>query len=156
AEIADPDIGILTNVSGAHLAHFRDLDDVASAKGELFAGMRENSIGIFNNDDERCRSIMEKFKGYAFTFGIERPADLIGTDYRLDGLDGSSFEARHIHNGGSRRVTVSTRFVGRHHVYNALAAMSAGYMLGVSLEAMAARLADLQPVSMRGRVARLR
>ncbi|HZI94631.1 MAG TPA: UDP-N-acetylmuramoyl-tripeptide--D-alanyl-D-alanine ligase [Patescibacteria group bacterium] len=156
AEIADPDIGILTNVSGAHLAHFRDLDDVASAKGELFTGMRENSIGIFNNDDERCRGVMGGYKGYAFTFGMDRPSDLMAADYRMDGLEGSSFEARHVHNGGSRRVTVKTRFVGRHHVYNALAAMSAGYMLGIDLEAMASRLADLQPVGMRGRVGRLK
>jgi len=155
AEIADPDIGILTNVSGAHLAHFEDLEDVASAKGELFAGMRENSIGIFNNDDEMCRGIMSRFKGYSFTFGMERPADLVATDYRLDGLDGSTFEARHVHNGGSRRVVVKTRFVGLHHVYNALAAMSAGYMLGIDLEAMASRLVLLQPVGMRGRVLRL-
>lgn len=156
AEIADPDIGILTNIAGAHLAHFRDLDDVASAKGELFAGMRENSIGIFNNDDERCRGIMGRFSGYSFTFGVERSSDLMASDYRLNGLEGSSFEARHVHNGGSRRVMVTTRFVGLHHVYNALAAMSAGYMLGIDLEAMAARLAQLQPVGMRGRVVRFK
>ena len=156
AEIADPDIGILTNVSGAHLAHFADLQDVASAKEELFAGMRENSIGIFNNDDELCRDILGRFKGYGFTFGIERPADLTAGDYRLEGLEGSSFEVRHGHNGGRRRVAVRTRFVGLHHVYNALAAMSAGYMLGIDLEAMAARLSQLQPVGMRGRVVRLR
>jgi UDP-N-acetylmuramoyl-tripeptide--D-alanyl-D-alanine ligase len=142
-------------VSGAHLAHFTGLDDVALAKGELFAGMRENSIGIFNNDDERCRGIMGAFKGYAFTFGMDRPSDLMAADYRLDGLEGSTFEVRREHNGGSRRVEVRTRFIGLHHVYNALAAMSAGYMLGIGLEAMAARLAELQPVGMRGRVARL-
>jgi len=156
AEIADPDIGILTNVSGAHLAHFESLEEVARAKGELFAGMRENSIGIFNSDDERCRRIMGSFKGYAFTFGIEHAADLTATDYRMDGLDGATFEVRHEHNGGLRRVPVRTRFVGLHHVYNALAALSAGYMLGISLEDMAARLGELSPLGMRGRVLRLK
>ncbi|HEY3176374.1 MAG TPA: UDP-N-acetylmuramoyl-tripeptide--D-alanyl-D-alanine ligase [Candidatus Polarisedimenticolia bacterium] len=155
AEIADPDIGILTNVSGVHLAHFRDVDDVAAAKGELFAGMRENTIGIFNNDDDRCRRILESFKGYPFTFGIDRPSDLTASDYRMEGLEGSSFEVAHGQNGGTRRLRVKTRFVGLHHVYNAMAAMSAGYMLGISLEAMAERLPELEPLGMRGRVVRL-
>lgn len=155
AEIADPDIGILTNVSGAHIAHFKDLQDVASAKAELFAGMRPHTIGIFNNDDEHCRSIMAGFPGYAFTFAIDRPADLTAADYRMEGLEGSTFEVRHTHNGGTRRVRVATRFTGLHHVYNALAAMSAGYMLGIDLEAMAARLSELEPLGMRGRVLRL-
>lgn len=156
AEVADPDIGILTNVSGAHLAHFASLDDVADAKGELFAGMREDSIGVFNADDDRCRRIMEAYKGYSFTFGVDRPADLTATDYRMDDLDGSRFVVRHKRNGTSRRLEVRTRFVGPHHVYNALAALSAGYMLGIDLEAMAERLSRLEPLGMRGRIERLK
>ncbi|MGH9867284.1 MAG: UDP-N-acetylmuramoyl-tripeptide--D-alanyl-D-alanine ligase [Candidatus Polarisedimenticolia bacterium] len=155
AAITDPDIGVLTNVSGVHLAHFASLDDVAEAKGELFAGMRDNATGIFNNDDERCRRIMGRFRGYGFTFGIDRPADLTASEYQMDGLDGCHFVARHQHNGGSTRVSVRLQFAGVHHVYNALAALSAGFMLGIDLEAMAARLADLQPLGMRGRVLRL-
>lgn len=155
AEIADPDIGVLTNVSAAHLAHFTSLEDVASAKKELFDGMRADSIGIFNNDDEQCRRIMADFRGYACTFAIDREADLTASGYQMDGLEGSAFEVLHTHNGGERRVAVRTRFVGIHNVYNALAAMSAGYMLGIDLEAAAGRLADLEPLGMRGRIARL-
>jgi len=47
------------------------------------------------------------------------------------------------------------RFVGIHNVYNALAAISVGYMLGIDLGAAAARLADVEPLGMRGRVRRL-
>ena len=156
AEIADPDIGVLTNVSGAHLAHFTSVDDVAAAKGELFAGMRQNTIGIFNTDDERCRRIQDSFRGYGFTFGIERPADLTAADYRMEGLEGSSFTVMHVHNGVSRSVQVRSQFVGVHHVYNALAALSVGYMLGISLEAMTERLSALAPLRMRGRLLRLK
>jgi len=155
AEIARPDIGILTNVSGAHLVNFTSLEDVADAKAELFAGLPENSIGIFNVDDDQCRRIMESFRGYAFTFGIERKADLYATGYQPRGLDGSSFEVRHSQNGGERRVKVALRFAGIHHVYNALAAMSAGYMLGIDLKAMAERLAGLFPLDRRGSVLHL-
>jgi UDP-N-acetylmuramoyl-tripeptide--D-alanyl-D-alanine ligase len=153
AEIADPDIGVLTNVNGAHLAHFSSIEDVAAAKAELFEGMRSDSIGIFNNDDEHCRRIMGSFKGYAVTFGIDRASDLTATGYRPEGLEGSSFEIRHAQKSGSRRVR--TCFVGVHNVYNALAAMSVGYMLGIDLEGMAESLGRLSPLGMRGQVVRL-
>ena len=65
--------------------------------------MRADSIGIFNNDDEQCRRIIAAFKGYAATFGIDREADLTASEYRMDGLEGSSFEMLHKHNGGERR-----------------------------------------------------
>lgn len=155
AAIADPDIGVLTNVSGAHLAHFTSIEDVASAKGELFAGMRADSIGIFNNDDEQCRRIMAAFRGYACTFAVDHEADLTASGYRMDGLDGCAFDVLHTHNGGARRLTVRTRFIGIHNVYNALAAMSVGYMLGIDLEAAAARFTEVEPLGMRGRIARL-
>ncbi|MFQ5701911.1 MAG: UDP-N-acetylmuramoyl-tripeptide--D-alanyl-D-alanine ligase [Acidobacteriota bacterium] len=155
AEIADPDIGILTNVSGVHLAHFESVDEVADAKAELFEGMREDSIGIFNADDEHCRRIMNSFKGFAFTFGIERDADLTATRYRLQRLEGACFDVIHAHNGSSRRIPVRMRFAGIHNVYNALAAMSAGYMLGIDLETTATRLADVMPLGRRGRILRL-
>jgi len=156
AEIADPDIGILTNVSGAHLANFTSLSDYADAKAELFAGMRDNTTGIFNNDDDQCRRILSGYRGYAVTCGMDRPSDLTASDYRLDGLEGSTFEVRHARNGSSRRVQVRMRFAGRHHVYNALMAIAAAYMLGMDLEAAAARLADLSPLGMRGRVLKLK
>jgi UDP-N-acetylmuramoyl-tripeptide--D-alanyl-D-alanine ligase len=118
--------------------------------------MRDNTTGIFNNDDEQCRRILGQFRGYAFTCGIDRPSDLTASDYKLAGLEGARFEVRHARNGSSRRVTVRTRFAGRHHVYNALMAIAAGYMLGMDLEAAAARLADLNPLGMRGRVLKLK
>jgi len=156
AEIADPDIGVLTNVSAAHLMNFTSVEDVASAKQELFDGMRSDAIGIFNADNEHCRRIAGAFKGFARTFGIDHEADLRASNYRMNGLSGCTFEVRHAQNGGSRTHAVSLRFVGIHHVYNALAAMSAGYMLGIDLDAIADRLSQLVPLGMRGRVLALR
>ncbi len=156
AEIADPDIGILTNVSAAHRVNFASVEEIARAKQELFDGMRADSIGCFNADDEQCRRIMSAFNGYACTFGIDREADLRASGYRMNGLRGCSFEVAHASNGSARRVEVTLRFVGVHHVYNALAALSAGFMLGIDLEAMVDRLSRLEPLGMRGRVVRLK
>ncbi len=39
AEIARPDVGVITNVAGAHLETLGSIAEVARAKGELFATM---------------------------------------------------------------------------------------------------------------------
>jgi UDP-N-acetylmuramoyl-tripeptide--D-alanyl-D-alanine ligase len=152
AEIADPDVGVLTNVSGAHLEFFRDLDDYARAKQELFAGMRPNTTGVFNGDDPRCRRIAADFRGYAVTFGMDAPADFTAAAYRGDGLDGSTFDLIH----GGRKRAVRLRYAGAHQAMNATAAVAAGFMLGCDLDRMIERLAGLEPQPMRGRVVRLR
>jgi len=152
AEIADPDLGILTNVWGAHLEFFADIDDYARAKGELFDGMRPSTTGVFNNDDPRCRRIAGAFRGYAVTFGMDTPSDFTAAAYSGEGLGGCSFEL--IHQGRKRPVRL--RYAGAHQAMNATAALAAGFMLGCDLEGMIARLADLEPQSMRGRPYALR
>jgi UDP-N-acetylmuramoyl-tripeptide--D-alanyl-D-alanine ligase len=152
SEIADPDVSVLINLHGAHLASFASVDDYASAKAELFRNMRAGTTGLFNGDDERCRAIADSFEGYAATFGMSSRADFVGSGYRGDGLGGSAFELRH----GDREISVRLRFGGRHHTMNALAALGTGFMLGCDLDEMVGRLGELEPVAMRGRVFRLK
>lgn len=152
AEIADPDVGVLTNLHGAHLAHFDDVDEYARAKGKLFEAMRPHTTGVFNGDEERSRGIASSFHGYAVTFGKSPKADFSGSEFRSEGLGGTAFVVSH----GERRVPVRLRFAGEHHAMNALAAIAVGFMLGCDLEEMAARLEALEPLAMRGRVVNLR
>ncbi|MDH5297472.1 MAG: UDP-N-acetylmuramoyl-tripeptide--D-alanyl-D-alanine ligase, partial [Desulfobulbaceae bacterium] len=57
AEIADPDIACINNVQPAHLAGFGDIDGVARAKGELFAGVKSWARLVVNLDDRRVRAL---------------------------------------------------------------------------------------------------
>jgi UDP-N-acetylmuramoyl-tripeptide--D-alanyl-D-alanine ligase len=150
-EIADPDVGLMTNLYGAHLESFSSLDDYAEAKGELFRCMRPNTTGVFNGDDPRCVGLAGKFHGYAVTFGMDSPSDFSGSEFRSRGLDGLSLYVRH----GEREAELNLKFSGQHHAMNALAAVSAGFMLGCDLEQMASRLSELDPLAMRGRVIHL-
>lgn len=152
AEIADPDLGVLTNIYGAHLEFFAGLDDYALAKAELFEGMRPNTTGVFNNDDPRSRRIAAGFRGYAVTFGMDSPSDFTVSSYRSGGFDGSSFE---LHHAGRKRA-VRLRCAGAHQAMNAACALAAGFMLGCDLDRMIERLATLEPQAMRGRAYALR
>lgn len=52
AEIADPGVGVITNVGPAHLETLENLDGVARAKGELFAALKPGGTAVINADDE--------------------------------------------------------------------------------------------------------
>ena len=52
-EIAKPHIRVITNVGAAHLEGVGDLDGVAKAKGEIFAGAQPADLCLINADDAR-------------------------------------------------------------------------------------------------------
>ncbi|HEX4403332.1 MAG TPA: Mur ligase family protein, partial [Polyangia bacterium] len=51
ADVARPGVGVITNVSGAHLERLGSIEEIARAKGELFAGLGADGIAIFPADD---------------------------------------------------------------------------------------------------------
>jgi UDP-N-acetylmuramoyl-tripeptide--D-alanyl-D-alanine ligase len=51
-EIADPDVGLITNVGPAHVGELGSIEAVAEAKGEMYAGLdRRRAIAVVNLDD---------------------------------------------------------------------------------------------------------
>jgi UDP-N-acetylmuramoyl-tripeptide--D-alanyl-D-alanine ligase len=51
ADVARPGIGVITNVSGAHLERLGSIEEIARAKGELFAGLGPDGVAILPSDD---------------------------------------------------------------------------------------------------------
>jgi UDP-N-acetylmuramoyl-tripeptide--D-alanyl-D-alanine ligase len=51
ADVARPGVGVITNVSGAHLERLGSIEEIARAKGELFAGLGAEGVAIFPADD---------------------------------------------------------------------------------------------------------
>jgi len=145
-EIAAPDVGVLLNIGRAHLANFGSPEEIVSAKAELFEGMGSRGTGIFNADDDRARRVADSFEGFVFTFGIDRPADLEASQVTPEGFSGMRLNIRH---GGSV-WPAQLGFVGVHHVYNLLAALAAGYMLGCDLPGMIERVGRVAPLAGRG------
>jgi UDP-N-acetylmuramoyl-tripeptide--D-alanyl-D-alanine ligase len=93
AEIAQPDIGIITNALPAHLETLGTVEAVARAKGELFLRLEEGGYAICNADDpliSRCPSPpgVERV-----SFGF-RDGDIRAEDLICRGKEGQSFTLR--------------------------------------------------------------
>ncbi|MCP3899329.1 MAG: UDP-N-acetylmuramoyl-tripeptide--D-alanyl-D-alanine ligase, partial [Desulfobacteraceae bacterium] len=80
ANIAKPDIGVITNTSVAHLEGLGTADNIALAKAEMFQSMSKNSKVVINIDDPRFKIIESKAKenpdiADIICFGTSKTAD---------------------------------------------------------------------------------
>ena len=51
SKILKPNIGVITNISYAHAKNFKNINEIAAAKGELIYNIQKGGIIILNKDD---------------------------------------------------------------------------------------------------------
>ena len=150
-QIAAPDIGLITNISPAHLAGFGSVDIVAEEKGKLFLNMSPAGTAIVNIDDEAVRVVAERWTGKRITFGMSPDADVTAKDIEKNGVRGVRFNLVI----GDKVNKVEMKIVGIHHVYNALAAAATAWAAGLDCKTIAEGLASFQPVSGRMQIIKM-
>ncbi|MCK4502358.1 MAG: UDP-N-acetylmuramoyl-tripeptide--D-alanyl-D-alanine ligase, partial [Desulfuromonadales bacterium] len=74
-EIAQPSIGVITNIGAAHLETLYGLDGVSRAKGELYAGLR-GGTAIINLDDPRVAQLPVANGVKKVTYGLATQAQV--------------------------------------------------------------------------------
>lgn len=144
-QIAEPDLGILTNIGPAHLEWLGSVEGVMEAKGELLEGMGARGVLIFNADDPRVVALSTGFKGDKLSFGVQNPAHWQATDIRPLDTGAISFQLK----GPTGTTPVSLNLMGRHQIYNALGAAAAASSLGIGIGDIKKGLEAVQPPPMR-------
>jgi len=151
AEIARPDVGVVTRVAPVHLEFFASLDDIALAKRELIEGLAgRESVAVLNADDPRVARFAEVAPGRVLTFGLEARADFRAENIDDRGMDGNEFDFV----GPEGRARLALPLAGRHNISNALAALAAASVWGVGTREAKDVFPGLQATGMRGRVLR--
>ena len=147
-QIAQPSIGVVTNVRPVHLENFKSLQGIAQAKRELIESLTSDGIGILNNDDRLVRKFGHSFPGRVVTFGIKTPATYRVTDVRFEGLKGNEFRLDH----KSRAHLMHLPLIGEHNICNCLPGIAIAHHLGLGFEIIAQRMEQLKPSSGRGEI----
>ena len=148
ARIAHPDHGVITAVAPVHLENFDSVADIARAKYELIAALPPSGSAFLNVDDEYVSQFDRDFMGKSVLFGFSPEADVRAENLELLGGRGASFDL--VANGVRQRLT--SPLLGRHNVYNVLAAASVAMARGISPSEIAEALPSLQPADKRGQV----
>ena len=148
AKIAEPNVGVVTNVAPVHLEFFDSIAGIAKAKKELIDALPDDGVAVLNADDPFVQHFNAERKGRAIFFGTAERADVRAVDITDHGAGGSEFT---VHANGEK-ASVRLTLVGRHNVLNSLAAVAVGMQFGVSLAQAAEALSTLSPTDKRGQV----
>ncbi|MGA7794630.1 MAG: UDP-N-acetylmuramoyl-tripeptide--D-alanyl-D-alanine ligase [Candidatus Acidiferrales bacterium] len=149
AEIARPDVGVVTRVAPVHLEFFASVEEIALAKRELIEGLAgRDSVAVLNADDPLVARFSQVAPGRVVTFGVGERADFRAENVLDRGLNGSEFDFL----GPQGRARLSLPLAGRHNISNALAALAAASVWGVGAAEAREIFPKLEATGMRGRV----
>ena len=151
AKIAQPEIGVVTNVAAVHLEFFDSISGIARAKYELVEALPATGIAVLNADDEYVSQFGRDFRGKIVLYGLRPSAHVRAENIRSLGAGGSAFEVV----VGSHRERAVLHLVGSHNIHNALAAIAVGLERGLTPSEAVAALATLAPSDKRGQVVKL-
>ena len=145
AEIAKPDIGVITNISVGHLDQLKTIKDVQAAKGELFDAITKEGTAIVNADDPLVLELAKSLRVKKITYGIEQSSDVQASNIQNEGSSGFTFTAKVF----NQKISVNLSQIGYCNIYNALAALATGHSLGISGKDMSRGLENYQQIPQR-------
>ncbi len=151
AQMARPQVALLTNALPAHLERLGSLEEVARTKGAIYAALPVDGIAVLNADDP--------FAAYwAGVIGARRTLRFsalgaAGAELRASSIRMQDGCARFCLELPGEQVAVRLAVLGVQQVANALAAAAVGHALGLPGETIARALESLQGTA--GRMRRL-
>ena len=122
------DVGVFTNLSPDHIGpgEHKTFEEYRSWKGQLF---KRCDVGVVNIDDENTAALLEGHTCKLVTYGRDEKADYRETGYEL--LRTHDFLGVAFHVTGKDEMDVKVNMPGEFSVYNALAALAVGKVLGL-------------------------
>ncbi len=128
AEMAQPDIAVLTNVGKCHLENLKDLQGVLKAKTEMLSYLKKGGTVVLNGDDINLRKAEIPEGAKVIYYGLNKDNDIFATDIKSDN---ESFTDFTVHTKeGQFKARINS--LGNHMVQNALAAVAVAKTLGLS------------------------
>ncbi|MBU0549706.1 MAG: UDP-N-acetylmuramoyl-L-alanyl-D-glutamate--2,6-diaminopimelate ligase [Candidatus Omnitrophica bacterium] len=130
---------IFTNLAVDHLDYHRDQDSYFAAKSKLFKQISEGGFAILNSDDPRAAELSRLTKAKKLTYGLNNQADLSAGCLRT-GLDGTklllslSRQISKDFSNGISSIMLKVPLIGKHNIYNLLAAVAFAITQGIDIE----------------------
>ncbi|MCI8347284.1 MAG: UDP-N-acetylmuramoyl-tripeptide--D-alanyl-D-alanine ligase [Bacilli bacterium] len=130
-DLVHPKYGILTRIGTAHLESFGSEENIQRAKFELIESLPSDGIGVLNGDDEK-----------QVDYQLQNPVEIIWVGIDNQNVDVRAMDIKSNHKGTNFKVKFKddkekyefqTKLLGKHNVYNILAAIALGRKFGISI-----------------------
>ena len=142
ARVVRPDIVVVTSIGSEHNRSLVTLEVTRAEKARMVGALAPSGVAVLNGDDPNVMWMAGQTRARVVTFGFGAQCDVRASDFRLEWPAGSRFRVSAL--GEERDVAV--RFLGRHLVYPALAAIAVAKLEGVALDAALPLLQAVPPV----------
>jgi UDP-N-acetylmuramate--alanine ligase len=143
--LLSPTIAVITNIDEEHLDFYADLAHVRDAFLTFVNRVPFYGTVILPHDDPNAGAIRSDVKRRVLTYGFSEGADVRGRDLVVNG-QGARFS---VSIRGKEAGAIELRVVGAHNARNALAALTAGWELGIPVEAIRGALHEFTGVGRR-------
>ena len=130
AKIAQPTVGVITNIGPQHIELLGDLENIARAKAELIENLPADGLAVLPADSEFLPMLKGKAPCRSVTFGLARDAD-----YRVENVrtDDPYFLYFDLHYDGKVQRRIALPMIGAHNAINAAAALAVAHQLGIEI-----------------------
>jgi UDP-N-acetylmuramoyl-L-alanyl-D-glutamate--2,6-diaminopimelate ligase len=139
------DVGIFTNLTRDHLDYHGTMESYFAAKKKLFTSLADGSkkgVAVINIDDIfGARLAGASRVEVELTYGLQKSARLRATKIELN-AEGSRFVVE----APERKFALRLPLIGRHNIYNSLAAVGAGLALKLDVVNIQAALNTMPAV----------
>lgn len=126
--IAQPDVAVIVNIGTMHIEHLGSREGILQAKLEILEGMAKNGRVILNGDEPLLWNLHDTIDGITY-FGIQNTRSaVLGSD-----VQESEGFVRFKLNYQGKTENVLLPIEGAHYAEDALAAISVGLQMGISL-----------------------
>lgn len=145
--IAQPNIGVITNIGVSHIENLGSRENIFKAKMEIIDGMKSDGILIVNGDDEYLPTAVNEFKGKTLLYGLDNSkSNIRAMNVENHGIKGLTYTL-YINNQPVKEVHVTQP--GQYNVYNSLAAIAVGMSMNLSIDAIIESIKKYKPEKMR-------
>ena len=152
-DFVHPKYGILTIIGEAHLETFGSKENICKTKFELIESLPSDGVAILNMDDEYQVNYKLKNKVKVKWISIKNnKADVYATNIKC-GSFGMSFDC-HYNNG--EKISLKTRLLGSHNIYNILGGVALALEMGIDIHDIKASVAALKPTEHRLELKKIR
>lgn len=141
--LAQPTIGVVTNIGQAHIGEVGSIEEIAKAKSELVKAIPATGFVVLNADDERVVAMRTLTEATVLTFGFSEKTDVKAENLQLTETGSYNFDLVF----GEERIPTSIPILGEHNVANALAATAVGLAVGMKIKDIASALTALEQMS---------
>jgi UDP-N-acetylmuramyl pentapeptide synthase len=128
-DLVHPQWSVLTAVGPQHLDTFGSIENVCRTKHEIVEALPPDGLAFLNGDDPRIRSYSQQFAVRKIYFGIDDPICAYRATDIAYSSKGLSFQ---VLRDGEAFVSIETKLLGKHDIYNILAAVAVGAEAGVT------------------------